>query len=99
MGPPFWEHKRREASSLTFGLLGGVEPDGCGAAGGAGEGGRRLEPGGDGERTPGLSHQQGAQQVQLTESHSCPEGAKTSFYRHHERVRSGSVTGGALRVL
>lgn len=74
-----WEQKRREASrsSLTFSLLGGVEPDaGCGAAGGAGEGRGLLEPGGDGKGTPDLSHQQGAQQVQPTESHNCPEGGK-----------------------
>lgn len=77
-------HSSGSCSSLTFSLLGGVEPDaGCGAAGGAGEGGGLLESGGDGEGTPDLLHQQGAQQVQPTESHNCPGGAKTWFYCHH----------------
>lgn len=61
-------------TSLTFGLLGGVEPEaGGGAAGGAGEGGGLREPGGDHEGTPDLTHQQRAQQLQPTEGHYCPE--------------------------
>lgn len=71
---PLWEQKRRKASrsSLTFSLLGGVEPD----AGGAGEGGGLLEPGGHGGGSSDLSHQQGAQQVQPIESHNRPEGGQ-----------------------
>lgn len=82
-GPQFWEQRQRKASCprLTFSLLGGVELDaGCGAAGGAGEGGGLLEPGSGGQGASDLSPQQGAQQVQPTESHRCPEGAKTRFY-------------------
>lgn len=75
---PLWEQKRRKASrsSLTFGLLGGVEPD----VGGAGEGGGPLEPGGHSGGSSDLSHQQGAQQVQPTESHHRPEGGRNVFF-------------------
>lgn len=64
-----WERQNAALSSLTFGLLGGVEPEA-----GGGEGGGLLEPGGDHEGTPELSRQQRTQQVQPTQSHNCPGG-------------------------
>lgn len=66
---------RIRLSSLTFSLLGGVEPEAAG-----GEGGGLLEPGGDHGGTPELSQQQRTQQVQPTQSHNCPGGGGTSFY-------------------
>lgn len=92
---PLWEQKRRKVSrsSLTFRLLGGVEPD-AGGAGGAGEGGGLMEPGGHSGGSSDLSHQQGAQQVQPTESHSCPEGGRNAVFR----VPAGTILQGALNV-
>lgn len=81
---------QKSVSSLTFSLLGGVEPD----VAGAGEGGGLLEPGGHSGGSSDLSHQQGAQQVQPTESHNCPEGGRNAVFR----VPAGTILQGALNV-